>query len=271
MSADSSVNKATGVSANKATGGSTEKATGGSAKAATGVSAKKANGSPAKKSTSGPAGKTSGVSKRDRILDVAEELFALRGFDGVTLRQIAGGAGVDVALASYHFGKKLDLFNAVFERRASALNDARREALHACQAAAGEEGPGVEQIIEAFLRPLELAQETGDSGWRHYLSLVAYINHSPYWGRRMMSKLFDDLVTEFIEALRLALPGARDEDLYWCYHNLSGALTLTLAQTGRIDNLSGGLCRSEDFRAAYDHMIPFTAAGFRRVCGGGSH
>ena len=27
--------------------------------------------------------------KRERILDVAEELFALRGYDGVTLRQIA--------------------------------------------------------------------------------------------------------------------------------------------------------------------------------------
>lgn len=82
-----------------------------------------------------------------------------------------------------------------------------------------------------------------------------------------MSKLFDKLVLEFIDALRKALPDARDEDLYWCYHNLSGALTLTLAQTGRIDKLSGGKCRSSDFKAAYDHMIPFSAAGFRVVCG----
>lgn len=205
--------------------------------------------------------------KRERILDVAEELFALHGYDGVTLRQIATGAGVDVALASYHFGKKLDLFNAVFERRAAHLNSTRLDALRACQAAAGSKGPSVEQIVEAFLRPLELAQETGDPGWQHYLALIAYINNSPYWGPRMMSKLFDQLVEEFIAALRHALPQARDEDIYWCYHNLSGALTLTLAQTGRIDKLSGGKCRSADFEAAYDHMIPFVAAGFREVCG----
>lgn len=204
--------------------------------------------------------------KRDRILDVAEELFALHGFDGVTLRQIANGAAVDVALASYHFGKKLDLFNAVFERRADLLNSARLDALRACQGAAGDTGPEVEQIIEAFLRPLELAQETGDPGWQHYLALIAYINNSPYWGPRMMSRLFDQLVEEFIAALRKALPGAREEDLYWCYHNLSGALTLTLAQTGRIDKLSAGKCRSADFEAAYNHMIPFVAAGFREVC-----
>lgn len=206
------------------------------------------------------------VSKRDRILDTAEALFAERGFDGVTLRQIAVGAGVDVALASYHFGKKLDLFRAVFERRAPALNDARLAALNAVQAAAAPEPASVESIIEAFLRPLEMTQESADAGWANYLALVAYINNSAYWGPRMMSEIFDELVNTFICALRLALPHAEDRDLYWCYHNLSGALTLTLARTGRIDRLSGGICHSDDFKSAYDHMIPFVAAGFREVC-----
>lgn len=212
--------------------------------------------------------KTNKISKRDRILNVAEELFAQHGYDGVTLRQIATGAKVDVALASYHFGKKLSLFNAVFERRAALLNSSRLEALQQAQAKAGKKGPTVEQIVECFLRPLELAQETGDEGWKHYLALIAYVNNSPYWGTRMMSKMFDALVNEFIDALRQALPRAKEEDIYWCYHNLSGALTLTLAQTGRIDILSGGVCRSSDFRAAYDRMIPFVAAGFRKVCKG---
>ena len=204
--------------------------------------------------------------KRDRILDAAEALFAERGYDGVTLRQIASEARVDVALASYHFGKKLDLFNAVFERRADALNRSRLEALRRVQQANAPTGPTVEQIIEAFLRPLELTQENADPGWRHYLALIAYVNNSTYWGKQMMSKLFDDLVQEFIAALRVALPGASDENLFWCYHNLSGALTLTFAQTERIDALSKGKCLSSDFQAAYDHMIPFVAAGFRRVC-----
>ena len=209
---------------------------------------------------------TSNASKSEKILDVAEALFAERGFDGVTLRQIAMGADVDVALASYHFGKKMDLFRAVLERRAPTLNKARREALEAAKVAAAPEPPEVEAIVEAFLRPLEIAQETGDAGWANYLALIAYINNSPYWGQRMMSALFDELVAEFVAALRESLPSGRLEDIYWCFNNMSGALTLTLARTGRIDRLSGGLCESTDFRAAYDHMIPFVAAGFREVC-----
>ena len=36
----------------------------------------------------------------------------------------------------------------------------------------------------------------------------------------------------------------------------------TLARTGRIDRLSGGICRSEDFPAVRKRMAKFMAAGF---------
>lgn len=206
-------------------------------------------------------------SKSERILDAAEALFAIRGYDGVTMRQIASRAGVDVALANYHFGRKIDVFNAVFERRSDLLNSSRLNALREYQRDAGAAGPSVEQIIEAFLRPLKMALGAADEGWTNYLALIAYVNNSPVWGKSMMSSQFDELVSEFIAALKQALPNAREEDLYWCYQNLSGALTLTFAQTGRIDKLSNGKCRSDDLEAAYATMIPFIAAGFTRVCG----
>lgn len=212
------------------------------------------------------SGRATQVSKADRILDVAEELFALHGFDGVTMRQIAQRARVDVALANYYFGRKRAVFDAVFERRAGLLNQLRLDALREVQARAGSKGPAVEQIIEAFLRPLEIAQEHADAGLRNYLALVAYANNSPIFGGELISRLFNTLVQEFIDALKLALPGHREEDIYWCYHYLSGSLSLTLADTGRIDILSRGKCRSSDFKAAYDRMVPYTAAGFRRVC-----
>ena len=58
-----------------------------------------------------------GVKARGRLLDAAESLFAERGFYGVTTRQVADAAGVDVAVI-YHFKNKSSLFDGVFERRA---------------------------------------------------------------------------------------------------------------------------------------------------------
>ena len=204
--------------------------------------------------------------RKERILDAAEELIAHHGYDGVTLRQIANKADVDGALPSYHFGKKHDLFEAVFVRRAEVLNDLRLSALEACEEAAGPDGPTVEAIIEAFLRPMELPHEEDDEGWRNYLALVAYVNNSPVWARELMTRHFNPLIKRYIEALKRALPGAPEENIYWAYHYLSGSLTLTMARTGRLDILSHGLCSSEDFKTAYGRMIPFIAAGFRQIC-----
>ena len=80
-----------------------------------------------------------------------------------------------------------------------------------------------------------------------------------------MTRYFDPLVSRFIEALRKALPDVAEADLYWSYHFLSGALTLTFAETGRIDNLSGGICRSSDMRAISERMPQFLAAGFHAL------
>ncbi|RIX50840.1 TetR/AcrR family transcriptional regulator [Paenibacillus nanensis] len=50
-----------------------------------------------------------------RILQAAKKLFALQGFEGTTIRQICEEAGANVALVSYHFGGKENLFGALFE------------------------------------------------------------------------------------------------------------------------------------------------------------
>ena len=47
---------------------------------------------------------------RQRLLLAAEELFARRGFDGATVRQICDAAGMNVASVNYHFGDKERLY-----------------------------------------------------------------------------------------------------------------------------------------------------------------
>ncbi len=68
---------------------------------------------------------------RDRLLKVAERLFADRGFKRVTVRDICRAARANVAAVNYHFGDKLGLYREVLQSAIDAMratNDAAREA-----------------------------------------------------------------------------------------------------------------------------------------------
>jgi AcrR family transcriptional regulator len=55
--------------------------------------------------------------KQIQILETAEKLFATRGFDGTSVRDIADEAGVNAAMISYYFRSKEKLMEALFEQR----------------------------------------------------------------------------------------------------------------------------------------------------------
>ena len=52
------------------------------------------------------------LDKRDQILEAAEELFAQKGFEGTSVRDLAKKAKVNVAMISYYFGSKEKLFES---------------------------------------------------------------------------------------------------------------------------------------------------------------
>lgn len=208
--------------------------------------------------------KGQGPDLRQTILDAAEGLFSRHGFYGVTVRQVAAEAGVDTALIHYYFGAKRGLFDGVFARRAGVLNDMRLKAMRAyVQSQPGR--PAAEGIIEAFVGPLLELSLTGDEGWRNYFRLVALVNNTPAWGGETMNRFFDPVVRELVSAWRLALPDADPRDLYWCYQFLTGAMMLALSETGRIDQLSDGLCRSTDIEAVRARLSAWCAAGLEEI------
>src|SRR3989337_4018648 len=84
---------------------------------------------------------------RTRILDVAEELFMLHGFEGTSMRLLTGKAGVNLAAVNYHFGSKDALIEALFRRRLAPMNAERGAALERL------EDFSAENIIRAFVRP----------------------------------------------------------------------------------------------------------------------
>lgn len=200
----------------------------------------------------------------EQILDTAELLFSTHGFYGVTLKDVAKQVGVHHTLLNYYFDDKQTLFDAVFARRAVVTIEKRMKALDDYDRIAGD-SPTVEGALHAFLdTDLDLYIEGGE-GWKNYGAFGAQASNSPD-GAEYMDKYFDPVVLRLIDILKKALPDAAEEDIFWGYHFVTGALMLTLARTGRIDKLSNGLCQSEDYSAVKQRMARFMAAGFKEIC-----
>ncbi len=60
--------------------------------------------------------KTKKKDTRNRILDIAEKLFAEQGYAGTSTRQIASKAKISIQTLHYHIGNKAGLYNLVQER-----------------------------------------------------------------------------------------------------------------------------------------------------------
>ena len=201
----------------------------------------------------------------EQILDTAELLFSKHGLYGVTLKDVAKHIGVHHTLINYYFDDKKALFDRVFARRAVVTSERRMGMLDEYEKACGG-NPTVEGALRAFLdTDLDLYIEGGE-GWRNYAALASQVANTPVWGAAMMDEHFDPVVLRLIGILKRALPDSADEDIFWGYHFVTGALMLTLARTGRIDKLSGGLCHSDDFAAVKQRMSAFMAAGFLAIC-----
>jgi len=205
-----------------------------------------------------------GDTTRLSILNAAERCFGESGFDGVSLRTITEVAGVDLALVNYHFGTKENLLHEVIARRARIVHEERVRALELARQQAGTRSPSIVAIVTAFLAPMLRHLAEGDAGWRHYGSLVSQLDVLPKF-TALASDVLDPTALHFINALRLALPKAPPQSIYWGYMFLLGAMVQVLSATGRIERLSRGLCRSDDVEGALRELVPFVSGGLQAL------
>lgn len=64
-----------------------------------------------------------GSQRRDQLIGVGRAAFAERGFDGISMEEIASRAGVSKPVVYEHFGGKEGLYRAVIEREMAALEE----------------------------------------------------------------------------------------------------------------------------------------------------
>lgn len=201
----------------------------------------------------------------ERILDAAEQLFAEFGYHGFTLKDVAAKVGVSSTLIHYHFSGKDSICEAVWARKAPISARNRLESMRRYAEEVGDKIT-VEGALAAWIdADLNVQIEETDQ-WRAFGKIAAQANSAAGWGAEKMTKYFNPVVLALIDLLKKAMPDCDEETIFWGYHFVSGAMTHNMARTGRLDELSHGLCSSNDFISIRRHMAKFMAAGFEAIC-----
>jgi AcrR family transcriptional regulator len=192
----------------------------------------------------------------------AERLFALHGFQNVSVRDITADAGVNLASVNYHFGSKDALLFEIFRRRTAELNRDRARMLH--EANDRHDGkPPVREILEAFFTP-PLRWAAPDNDRR--ISVQFIIRSRSEGTEEMREALKKDVshLARFSEALIAACPHLPRETVYWRLHFCLGMThNNRFAEFDRLHVLSDGLTREGDTEGLLTRMLDFAEAGFR--------
>jgi AcrR family transcriptional regulator len=196
-----------------------------------------------------------------QVLCAAERLFALHGFQNVSVRDITAEAGVNLASVNYHFGSKDALLFEIFRRRTSELNRERARALHEASDRNGGKPP-VREILRAYFEPA-LRWSAPDSG--REVSVQFIIRARSEGTEQIREVLRTDVshLRRFADALMAARPELAPEEVYWRLHFALGMMhNNRFAEFDRLHVLSDGRTRESDVEALLCRMLDFAEAGF---------
>jgi len=204
-----------------------------------------------------------GALTRVSLLDAAEELFAEKGYRGVSLREIVNKAAANVAAAHYHFGSKEQLFEEVFSRAAQPVKEQTVKMLAEAQVNAGRP-QYLEQVIRAIVVPNFTAGSGAGKPNANYSKLRAYLFlEDRAFAHRLFKTFYAQISQSSVEALQRALPHLDTGEIAWRFHVLLGTIVFTTIPAGRVHPFTRQVYRPEDAAEAIRYLVPLLVSVFR--------
>lgn len=113
----------------------------------------------------------------DVIIEVAEDLWGMRGLDAVSLREISAAAGLaNPASVQYHFGNKDSLIRAIFAARLPAIDHQRKEMMLAAHA--DGRAQDLSALLDCLFRPF--IDQRNSRGRNSYAAFLRQALQSSY-------------------------------------------------------------------------------------------
>tara|TARA_B110000914_G_C15413444_1_gene422999 strand:- start:342 stop:1019 length:678 start_codon:yes stop_codon:yes gene_type:complete len=147
------------------------------------------------------------VDTREQILEAAWNLFAERGFEDVSVRDVTNSAGVNLASVSYHFGGKEGLIQETVKRCMNPINEYRIKLLE--QEIAKHGGLGsvpIHDLMTAFMRPVVMPEECGVRAGLMLRLVARYLIESDYTIPSVSRNLYTEVFQIYAKAFMVHYP-----------------------------------------------------------------
>ncbi|EMN6089419.1 TetR family transcriptional regulator [Vibrio cholerae] len=199
-------------------------------------------------------------STKEKILDVAEGLFAEYGFNDTSLRTITSKAGVNLASVNYHFGDKKTLVRAVLNRYLEAFMPEMKQSLERLNE---RDDYDMAEVFEALRAPLRSLSELRPNGTSRFMLLIGR-GYTDVQGhlRWFITNRYNDVLTLFTDSVLKANPNLTREILFWRLHFTLGTCVFTMASSQALAEIAENDFGSKvDPKSVVDQLIPYLAAG----------
>lgn len=199
-----------------------------------------------------------------KLLDAAEQLFADKGFEAVSVRDITELAKTNVAAVNYHFGSRDALLTLVMMRSMLPVTEERIARLDALEKKMGGKPAPLEEIIDAMVRPLITQVRKSELNERLFYKLIGRIITQQ--GDGLPSPIEEQLkvvIDRFTRAFAKALPTLEQEDLVWRTHFMAGGMIHMLSHRDVLYKLTNGAAGAPTMEVTLARFIRFAVAGLR--------
>ena len=201
---------------------------------------------------------------REQLLEAAEELFAKKGLDGTSIRDLVELAGCkNISAVNYYFGDKKELYEELFRDR---LRETRESRLEAIEAAMEERNkPTLEKLLgayaEDFLKPFKDPKRSQRFMQLFFRELAE---------RRLPKNMFlNEMARPTIETMEEAIsavyPKIGKRDILMSILSITGQLVHIMQVRVLFEGTRGHSIASIDINEAVEHIVKFSAAGMRAL------
>ena len=199
-----------------------------------------------------------------RLLNAAEQLFAERGFDAVSLRDVTQLGKINIAAVNYHFGSRDGLIAWVVTRYATPIHEERILRLDLLERKWSGKVVPIEELLDAFVRPLVGIASRSDLSERLLYQLLGRIFALRV--EDLPSAVADQAMNSsdrFMRAFSKSLPTVSQEEQAWRIHFMVGAMIHMLMNQEMLHRMTNGSSGSPTMETTVSRFIRFTAAGMR--------